>query len=167
MKLSTWSAAGWGAVMGLLVFLESLLFGGLRADSIQVLPILPGLGALIGVEWNELHFLERYGTGGFFARWALAGMSVGATVFGVGRAGEGWPWWGLFGALALGGGLGMAVGLEWGGLLGDPPWQKDRQVGGGPDAGLLRIDWPPKGGGASSVASPQERRRADSEPDDE
>lgn len=69
-----------GAVIGLLIFLEELLFGGVGAEPIGTLPILVVLGALVGVEWNERHFLERFGTGGLFARWALAGMSVGATV---------------------------------------------------------------------------------------
>ncbi len=137
-KYPTWVAAGWGAVLGVILFGEGLVLGAFEPGLALVLMV--GLGALLGVEWNELHFLERHGVGGFFARWALAGASVGAAGFGIARVAEGWPWWGFFGALGIGAVLGSAVGLEWGRLLGDPPWVTNRQVVPRRRRGILEID---------------------------
>ncbi len=137
-KRSTWAAAGWGAVLGMMLFGEGLVLGAFAPG--PALLFMVGVGALLGVEWNELHFLERHGVSGFFARWALAGASVGAAGFGVARVAEGWPWWGFFGALGIGAVLGSAVGLEWGRLLGDPPWVTNRQIESKPPSGILEID---------------------------
>ncbi len=137
-KLPIWTAAAWGALLGIILFVEALIVGGLEPG--RTLFVMLGLGALLGVEWNELHFLERHGVAGFFARWALAGASAGAVAFGIGRVAEAWPWWGFFGALGIGAVLGSAVGLEWGRLLGDPPWAADRQIDSEAGRGLLQID---------------------------
>jgi hypothetical protein len=137
-RLPTWVAAGYGTVLGLILFAEGVILGAFEPGS--ALLVMLGLGALLGVEWNELHFLERHGVAGFFARWALAGASVGATAFGIGRVAEAWPWWGFFGALGLGALLGSAVGVEWGSLLGDPPWSANRRIEPKPHRGVLEID---------------------------
>ncbi len=150
-KLPLWSAGAWGAAIGFLLFLECLLVGGF--EPVPTLFMMLGIGALLGIEWNELRFLERHGVAGFFARWALAGASVGAAVFGVGRAAGAWPWWGLFGALGLGAVLGSAVGLEWGRLLGDPPWAAN-ELPPEPDPGLLQID-------RGAITNPATRRQAE------
>jgi hypothetical protein len=160
-KLSFWSAGAWGATLGFMLFLECLLVGGFEPG--RTLFLMLGIGALLGIEWNELHFLERHGVTGFFARWAIAGASVGVTVFGIGRAGEGWPWWGLFGGLGLGAVLGSAAGLEWGRLLGDPPWASN-EIAPPRDPALLQIDR----GGSTKPATGRKTEsleRASSEPD--
>ncbi len=137
-RLPTWRAAAWGTLLGLLLFVEGVILGAFEPGSALLLML--GLGALLGVEWNELHFLERHGLAGFFARWALAGASVGAAGFGIGRVAEAWPWWGFFGALAIGAAVGSGVGVEWASLLGDPPWAASRRIGPKPHRGVLEID---------------------------